>query len=192
MSDRNNAPTKEEAARVEKLLGRPAKLPYGIATRCGDGTPQVLQTDPVYREDGRWKPFPTFLWLVCPRLRYEVAKLEAAQEIQMFSRRLADDVSFRNTFVEGQERLQRQRLGMAEQVAGRPLPEDVQSVLTSTNIVGSRNLLGVKCLHAHVAQALSFGANPIGDDILARLGRCGKNANCGQTAVSTKHGKANS
>ncbi len=189
MSVRNDVPTAEEAARVEKLLGRPAKLPYVIATRCGDGTPQVLQTDPVYREDGRWKPFPTFLWLVCPRLRYEVAKLEAAQEIQMFSRRLTDDLSFRETFIEGQKQLQRERLSMAEQVAGSPLPEDIQSVLSGTNIVGSRSLLGVKCLHAHVAQALSFGANPIGDDVLARVGRCGKDANCGQAPISINHGK---
>lgn len=189
MPVRNEVPKADEAAMVEKLLGRPAKLPYVVATRCGDGTPQVLQADPVYQESGRWKPFPTFLWLVCPRLRYEVAKLEAAQEIQMFSRRLADDASFRERFVEGQKKLQQQRLGMAEQVAGHQLPEDVRSVLEGTNIVGSRNMLGVKCLHAHVAQTLSFGSNPIGDDVLARVGRCIPAAGCGHAAASISHGK---
>lgn len=175
---------------VEKLLGRPAKLPYRIATRCGDGTPQVLQADPVYRENGRWKPFPTFLWLVCPRLRYEVAKLEAAQEVQMFSTRLAEDAGFRDRFVEGQKHLQAQRLCLAEDIAGHPLPEDVQSVLSATNIVGSRNMFGVKCLHAHVAQTLSFGSNPIGEDVLGRLGPCDKGLDCRHTHPPRSHGKA--
>ncbi|HOY65860.1 MAG TPA: DUF501 domain-containing protein [Candidatus Ozemobacteraceae bacterium] len=189
MSIRNETMTKDEAAMVEKLLGRPAKMPYVIASRCGDGTPQVLQADPVYFEDNRWKPFPTFLWLVCPRLRYEVAKLEAAQEVQLFTRRLTEDASFRERFAEGQKRLQQQRLAQAEALAGSPLPPDVHSVLSGTNIVGSRSPVGVKCLHAHVAQSLTFGSNPIGDDVLARVGRCGNEAGCGQVKP---HGKVKS
>lgn len=189
MPVRNEESTTDEAVMVEKLLGRPAKLPYAVATRCGDGTPQVLQAAPVYHENGRWKPFPTFLWLVCPRLRYEVAKLEAAQEVQMFSRRLADDSGFRERFVEGQQKLQQQRLSMAEKIVGSPLPDDVRSVLEGTNIVGSRSILGVKCLHAHVAQSLSFGSNPIGDDVLARVGRCVPTAGCGHAASLRTGGK---
>ncbi|HOT28223.1 MAG TPA: DUF501 domain-containing protein [Candidatus Ozemobacteraceae bacterium] len=190
MPVRNEMPTPEEAAMVETLLGRPAKLPYRIATRCGDGTPQVLQADPVYQENGRWKPFPTFLWLVCPRLRYEVAKLEAAQEVQMFSKRLAEDAGFRERFIEGQQLLQKQRCDLAEEIAGHPLPDDVESVLSATNIVGSRSMFGVKCLHAHVAQSLSFGSNPIGDDVLARVGPCDKSMNCRQVVPPRSHGKA--
>lgn len=157
---------------VRRLLGRPPRLPYVVATRCPGGTPQVLQADPVFREDKRWKPFPTIYWLVCPRLKKAVARLEQEGGSKMFTQRLRDEPPFREEYLVGQRELIAFRLSEARRLIGGPLPPDLETVLKEANIAGSRDLFSVKCLHAHVAHALAGGRNPIGRAILERIGLC--------------------
>ncbi len=163
---------------VRHLLGRPPRLPYRVATRCPAGTPQVLQADPVFREDGRWKPFPTVYWLVCPRLKKSVARLEQEGGSRMFTQRLHDDPGFREAYLAGQRELIAWRLGEARRLAGDQLPADAEQVLAEANIAGSRDLLGVKCLHAHLAHALAGGHNPIGEAVRDRIGPCRADPPC--------------
>ncbi|MFZ2957409.1 MAG: DUF501 domain-containing protein [Candidatus Ozemobacteraceae bacterium] len=171
--------TKERLS-VERLLGRPPRVPFEIMTWCPDHTPQVLQANPVVWEDDRWKPFPTFLWLVCPRLKKLVAQLEGEQVIAAMQKRLQEDPLFQAQFLEGQAALAEYRLQRARELVPCGLDKEVERVLRETTIAGSRHPFGVKCLHAHVAQHLAFGKNPIGEEIVHRVGACCLEVHCGE------------
>lgn len=171
MANKNiiNATDREKAL---ELLGREPRAPFVVKTRCPDGSPQVLLADPVFKEDGIWKPFPTFLWLVCPELKLRVARLEQEGLIKQYSQRLSQDHGFYEEFVEGQRQISEIRSRMAAEILSDEIPEHIQTILAETTIAGSIDFSGVKCLHAHLAQELAFGNNPIGREILARIGNC--------------------
>ncbi len=162
-----------------KLLGRSPRTPFSVITRCPDGSPQVLIADPVFIENGIWKPFPAFIWLVCPRLKLLVAELEQQGFIRKFSNRLEDDAEFREAFLRSQNQISAIRVEMAEKVYPGVLPEHIREILTETTIAGSRDFRGVKCLHSHLAHELAFGGNPIGAEVLNLVGNCTLADACG-------------
>lgn len=159
-----------EKVLVERLLGRAARVPYRVILRCGQGIPIVLQADPVFKEDGIWKPFPTVFWLACPSLRKELSALENEGKMMKCRNLLETDEKFRVAFIEGQEWLAEYRLNEAVKITGPAVPEYVMNVLRSTTVAGSRMMTGVKCLHAHAAQQLAMGNNPVGAEALASVG----------------------
>lgn len=158
-----------------ELLGREPRAPFSVKTRCPDGSPQVLLADPVFCEDGIWKPFPTFLWLICPVLKLKAAHAEQAGMVKEFSQRLQNDEVFKIEFIQGQRQVSELRIKMAEEILGKEIPEHILVILSETTIAGSIDISGVKCLHAHMAQELAFGNNPIGREILAANGSCNGN-----------------
>ncbi len=157
-----NPITEKDLATAVELLGRTPRAPFIIATRCSGGTPQVLAADPVFLEDGIWKPFPAFLWLVCPGLKAMVAELEQQGLIREFSQKLEADESFRAEFLYGQNEISSIRLELARKKYPGNLPEHIEEILRDTTIAGSKDFRGVKCLHSHVAHYLAYGHNPIG------------------------------
>lgn len=167
-----NSTTVTDEELVLKLLGRTPKSPFSILTRCGDRTPQVIMADPIYFEDGMWKPFPAFLWLLCPRLKKNVSKLEEQGKIRMYSEKLQNDSKFKDDFLEGQRAMSELRLKKAKEIYGKNIPEKIFKTLQETTIAGSNYWAGVKCLHSHLAQELAFGNNPIGAEILELTGKC--------------------
>ncbi len=162
-----------------KLLGRSPRTPFSVKTRCPDDSPQVLIADPVFIENGIWKPFPAFIWLVCPRLKLLVAELEQQGFIRKFSNRLEDDAEFREAFLRSQNQISAIRVEMAEKVYPGVLPEHIREILTETTIAGSKDFRGVKCLHSHLAHELAFGGNPIGAEVLNLVGNCTLADACG-------------
>jgi hypothetical protein len=164
--------TEQDLQKSLELLGREPRTPFMVKTRCPDGSPQVLLADPVFKEDGIWKPFPTFLWLVCPEMKLKAAHLEQDGLIRTFSARLLDDQSFREEFIDGQRQISQIRMKMAQEILGEEIPEHIQMILEKTTIAGSIDISGVKCLHAQLAQELAFGNNPIGKEILTQVGNC--------------------
>ena len=162
-----------------QLLGREPRTPFIVKTRCGDGSPQTLLADPVFIEDGIWKPFPAFLWLVCPRLKHLVAELEQQGHIRRFSDRLENDNDFREKFLASQVEIAAIRLAMAEKIYPGSLPEHIHEILAETTVAGSRDFRGVKCLHSHLAQELAFANNPIGAEVIGIVGHCSKEDACG-------------
>ena len=161
-----------------KLLGRKPRVPFEVVTRCGDGSPQVLKTDPVFVEDGVWKPFPTYLWLVCPRLKRLVGAFETEGLARIYSQRLKQDEIFRKSYLEGHKLMTADRVRLAREKVGGAQPPHIEQVLSTASIAGSRAIEGVKCLHAHVAQELAMGNNPIGAEILVTTGRCNTETAC--------------
>lgn len=162
-----------------RLLGRTPRTPFSVITKCPDGSPQVLLADPVFLEDGIWKPFPAFLWLVCPRLKRLVADVEQQGMIREFSQRLEEDEKFRLEFFAGQRHISATRMEMARKIYPGELPEHIVEILTETTIAGSKDFRGVKCLHSHVAHELAYGMNPIGAETLEIIGRCSSSDLCG-------------
>jgi hypothetical protein len=57
------------------------------------------------------------------------------------------------------------------------------AILTCSSIAGSRDPRGIKCLHAHAAQALAFGYNPVGSWVLAETGSCSSAVPCGKSVA---------
>lgn len=164
--------TEQDLQKALELLGRKPRTPFSIKSRCPNGSPQVLLADPVFNENGIWKPFPTFLWLVCPELKLKAAHLEQNGLIRSFSARLDDNQSFRQEFIKGQREISQIRLKMARDILGDSIPEYILRILETTTIVGSIDITKVKCLHAHLAQELAFANNPIGKEILKLIGNC--------------------
>ncbi len=175
----NSEATGKEYQNAVKLLGREPRTPFLVKTRCPDGSPQVLVAEPVFLEDGIWKPFPAFIWLVCPRLKQLVAVLEQQGYVRSFSARLEEDADFRDKFLSGQVEIAAIRVEMAEKVYPGELPEHIREVLGETTVAGSRDFRGVKCLHAHLAHELAYGGNPIGAEVLKMIGNCSPADDCG-------------
>ncbi|MBF0410733.1 MAG: DUF501 domain-containing protein [Candidatus Riflebacteria bacterium] len=153
-----------------KLLGRIPRLPFEIAAESSDGTAMVLKTDTIFVEDDIWKPFPTFLWLVCPRLKKLVSGLENAGYITKFEEKLKVDMEFQEKFAESQRKIGEIRWKLALEKNNNLSPE-IERVLRHTTIAGSRSLFGVKCLHAHLAHYLIYRDNPIGAEIFEMVGK---------------------
>jgi len=172
----------QQKAAVE-LLGRDPRTPFTVKTFCPDGSPQVLLADPVFKEEGIWKPFPAFLWLVCPRLKILTAELEQQGQVREFSQRLKSDEDFRNLFIEGQKTIAELRVRMAEKIYPGELPDHIREILTSTTVAGSKDFNGVKCLHSHLAQELAFHNNPIGAAVLEQIKSCSMSDHCGTLAA---------
>lgn len=174
----NPVTDKDYLAAVE-LLGRSPRTPFTVKTWCPDGSPQVLIAEPVFLEDGIWKPFPAFIWLVCPRLKAAAAELEQQGLIRVYSQRLEDDRDFRDVFLKSQQEISAIRVEMARRIYPGELPEHIIEILGETTVAGSKDFRGVKCLHAHLAHELAFGNNPIGAEVLNIIGRCSMADACG-------------
>jgi len=146
------APADRDA--VTAQLGRPPRGLRSVAHRCPCGAPTVVCTHPRL-EDGT--PFPTLYYLTCTRLTALVSTLEAGGVMRELTERLAEDPAFAAAYRRAHESY------LAERDALEPL---------GTRVSAGGMPDRVKCLHVHVAHALAAGpgVNPVGDEVLARLG----------------------
>lgn len=145
--------TEDDRAVVERQLGRPARGRWAVARRCHLGVPMVIESHPRM-PDG--SPFPTLFWLTCPLLVKRASQLESAGALAATSARLGDDAQTRRRLAIALARYR------ARRDAHEPLPPD-----TAPPGGGPER---VKCLHAHVAHELADPPNPVGADVLARVG----------------------
>lgn len=139
---------------VATQLGRAPRGLRGVAYRCPCGLPAVVTTSPRL-EDGT--PFPTLYYLTCARLVRLVSSVEASGAMTEMSGRLAGDANLAAAYRRAHEEY------LAERDAIEPLGTDV-----TAGGMPDR----VKCLHVHVAHALTTGPgrNPFGDEVLAQAG----------------------
>jgi uncharacterized protein len=146
---------RDEAA-VEAQLGRPPRSVHGIAHRCPCGNPDVVATEPRL-EDGT--PFPTTFYLTCPRAASMIGTLEASGLMGEMADRVAEDPALAAAYLRAHE----------EYLAAREAIGDVPEI-DGVSAGGMPNR--VKCLHALAAQSLAQGrgVNPLGDEVLDRLG----------------------
>jgi exopolyphosphatase/guanosine-5'-triphosphate,3'-diphosphate pyrophosphatase len=125
---------------------------FSVVARCGDGHPLVIRNHPV---DRAGKPFPTLYWLTCPNAVRAVARLESEGWIKRLDARAAEDDAFGRDvdLAHGEHARERGRWMRGAEAWG--------------GVAGSRG--GVKCLHAHYANHLAGGADPVGAWVAERV-----------------------
>lgn len=128
---------------LEELLGRPLAGRCAVVVRRRDGRPVVIENEPHLR-DGT--PMPTLFWLVDAELRDAVSRLESDGGVHRFE-----------GLVEAHE------LRRAHDDYARRRDEAVvrTDLLTAVGGVGGTRV-GVKCLHAHLANFLAGADDPVG------------------------------
>lgn len=141
---------------VHAQLGRPPRSIHAVGHRCPCGNPDVVTTEPRL-DDGT--PFPTTFYLTCPRAASRIGTLEASGLMKEMTDRLRDDEELAAAYRRAHEAYLQARaeIGEVPEIAG-----------VSAGGMPDR----VKCLHVLAGQALAQGrgVNPLGDEVLDRLG----------------------
>lgn len=124
-----------------------------MSARCHLGVPVAIESHPRL-EDG--SPFPTLFWLTCPVLTKRASALESAGEMAALTERLGSDEVLHKRLADAIDRYRARR--------------DAHERLEDQGGPPGGGPDRVKCLHAHVAHALSDPPNPIGALTLAATG----------------------
>jgi hypothetical protein len=127
-----------------------------VAARCPCGNPDVVTTEPRLPEG---TPFPTTYYLTCPRAASLIGTLEGNGLMVEMTERLRTDPELAAAYVRAHEAYlaARAELGSVPEIEG-----------ISAGGMPDR----VKCLHVLAGQSLAQGpgVNPLGDEVLERLG----------------------
>lgn len=146
---------RDEAA-VAQQLGRSPRAIHDVAHRCPCGLPDVVATEPRL-PDGT--PFPTTFYLTCPRVASLIGTLEGSGLMREMTERLGSDADLAAAYAaaHGRYLAARAELGAVPEIEG-----------VSAGGMPDR----VKCLHVLAGQALAQGrgVNPLGDEVLDRVG----------------------
>ncbi len=143
--------TPDDLAVVEALVGRPLAGRCAVVARYLDGRPVVIENEPHLR-DGT--PMPTLFWLVDPDLHAAVSRLEGSGGVHRFEE-LVDA-----------EALQRTHDEYAVRRARATVRHD--GAQPSGGVGGTR--VGVKCLHAHLANYLIGADDEVGALVAKEVG----------------------
>lgn len=130
---------------VREQLGREPTTPFAVVARCAESHPLAIRNAPV---DADGRPFPTLFWLTCPEAVKAVSRLESGGAIGELNARVDADPGFADALARAHEAYARER------ARGFPGAE------THGGVGGTR--AGVKCLHAHYANHLAGGDDPVG------------------------------
>ena len=136
---------------VSSLIGRPLAGRFAVIVRRVTGEPVVIENEPHLR-DGT--PMPTLFWLVDPVLHDEVSRLEGDGGVHRFE-----------TLVNAEE-LQRTHDEYAKRRRAATLRHDGPQ--PEGGVGGTR--LGVKCLHAPLANYLTGASDPVGELVFQHVG----------------------
>jgi uncharacterized protein len=133
-----------DLAVVETYLGRPLSGRCAVVVRRLDGRPVVIENEPHLR-DGT--PMPTLFWLVDPEIHEAVSRLEGSGGVHRFED-LVDSEALATTH---EVYAERRRAATVRNDGAQP----------SGGVGGTR--VGVKCLHAHLANFLVGASDPVGE-----------------------------
>ena len=147
---------------IEQQLGRLPRGVVAIAHRCACGAPDVVKTQPRL-DDGT--PFPTTYYLTCPRKTSAIGTLESSGLMREMEERLRTDPDLAAHYRAAHEAYLADRDAVAQQV-GLGTPPEIAGI--SAGGMPER----VKCLHVLAAHALAAGpgVNPLGDEVVERMG----------------------
>jgi hypothetical protein len=150
------AVSSDDLVAVEAQLGRTPRGTHAVGHRCPCSLPDVVVTEPRLA-DGT--PFPTTYYLTCPRATSLIGTLEGTGLMREMEDRLRDDAGLAAAY----------RAAHDAYLADRAVLGDVPEIAgVSAGGMPDR----VKCLHVLAAHALAAGpgVNPLGDEVVERLG----------------------
>jgi hypothetical protein len=133
----------EDLLELEALIGRPLAGRCAVVVRRRDQRPVVIENEPHLR-DGT--PMPTLYWLVDKDLHEQVSRIEGNGGVHRFEELVDAD--------------HLQRTHDAYERRRRAATVQVNAVQPSGGVGGTR--VGVKCLHAHLANYLAGADDPVG------------------------------
>ncbi|MGZ4154874.1 MAG: DUF501 domain-containing protein [Actinomycetota bacterium] len=137
---------------VAAQLGREPTTPFTVVARCPGGHPLVIRNRPF---DAEGRPFPTLFWLTCADAVRAVSRLESEGSIARLNERAEHDEDFSAA-------LERAHRAYAVERA-----RDAGDVQIEGGVGGTRR--GIKCLHAHYANHLGGGEDPVGAWVAERV-----------------------
>ena len=141
----------DDLATIEALIGRPLAGRCAVVVRRPDGRPVVIENEPHLR-DGT--PMPTLYWLIDTELHEAVSRLEGAAGVHRYEE-LVDPAALAAT-----HDAYRRRRDAATVRDGAISPRG--------GVGGTR--VGVKCLHAHLANFLAGHDDPVGRLVAQEIG----------------------
>ena len=133
---------------VTVQLEREPQTDFEVVARCAGGHPLVIRNHPV---DHEGDPFPTLYWLTCPEAVKAVSRLESAGWIK----RLDAEAELQD----GLELAHREYAAERERLA--------PGAGAWGGVGGTAR--GIKCLHAHYANHLAGGDDPVGRWVAERV-----------------------
>jgi uncharacterized protein len=151
----------DDAAIVERQLGRPPRAFRRVVVRCPFGRPAVTEQAPY---DAAGEPFPTTYYVTCRHLVAALARLEAAGGVERWSAAAATDPELAESLRRATAEQRRVRRELAGGASGRDAGASLD-----LGIGGSGRPERLKCLHAHAAYALARPGYRLGDRILAEV-----------------------
>ncbi len=161
---------------IRRQMGHRPRLAIGVARRCRYGYPQVELFAPLLADERRISPNSTLLWLSCPLLVRAVDRLEKEGELERFEHLAAVDGELRQALEQAHQATARiRRLLLPEPWQQKLALERPREhwVITATGIAGITRPDHIKCLHAHLADHLARGANPVGSEVARHLEQLG-------------------
>ena len=135
--------TDDEIADIERLVGRPLQGRCAVVVRRRDGRPVVIENEPHLRDA---TPMPTLYWLIDPELNEAVSRLEGAGGVHRYEE-LVDPAALAQTHDDYRRR--------------RDAATVRRDAIQARGGVGGTRV-GVKCLHAHLANFLAGHDDPVG------------------------------
>jgi len=135
--------TDEEIAGIEELVGRPLQGRCAVVVRRRDGRPVVIENEPHLRDA---TPMPTLYWLIDPELNEAVSRLEGAGGVHRYEERV-DPAALAQAHDDYRRRRE----------AATVRRDAIQA---RGGVGGTR--VGIKCLHAHLANFLAGHDDPVG------------------------------
>lgn len=137
---------------LTEQLGRVPSVRFDVIVRCHGGHPLVIRN---HHLDEEGNPFPNLYWLTCPDVSKAVARLESEGAIGELNRRFEEDADFARAVAGAHAGYARER--------ARNFPE----AEAWGGVGGTRK--GIKCLHAHYANHLAGGEDPVGSWVASRI-----------------------
>src|SRR5690625_177539 len=154
----------------------------GVAVRCRHGRPQVIVSSPLHVNgevsstlhttdaEPTVSVFPTLYWLTCPFLQEWIGRLESAGWIYKIKKEMRHDKSAQEELYAAHRRTAQHRQKLLTSSTLQRLQAEYPgqyNVLTETGVAGMRykdeaDDFGIKCLHAHFADYIVHGNNPVG------------------------------
>lgn len=150
----------EDRTKIEEQLGREPEGAQEVLVRDQFGDPRVVRVSPLVKG----KPFGSFYWLSCPRLKKAIDQLEASGLIQKIQTEILEkDDEFYQCLKKNHEKYIQDRLKYLELDGLKDKVQDnMWSSLKERGIGGVQNFRSIRCLHMHYAQHL------VDDNIIGR------------------------